>query len=252
MPDRPSRTVRIALAAAITLLLAACDGAPGAGGGPRRSPFDDGGPAPTAPPGVTSYPPPFTPPLLTPGPAPSPAGGASSGTPAATPAASAGTAGEAAREAAIGAAIQSLAERMAVSATRLAPVRAEAVEWPDACLGVAIPGLFCAQVITPGYRVVLRHDTGSTHEVHTGRAGALAWAPQSTIRATVQQPERANGALALADEGGRTLAVLLAPGTQRVGLAAGVLVAGDRVVLGVDDLRDGSPLRAAWITRAGP
>ena len=45
------------------LLLAGC----GAGGQPVRSPLDDGGAAPTVPPGVTSYPPPLTPPPTDPG-----------------------------------------------------------------------------------------------------------------------------------------------------------------------------------------
>ncbi len=30
-----------------------------------------------------------------------------------------------------------------------------AVDWPNACLGVETPGLACAQVITPGYVIVL-------------------------------------------------------------------------------------------------
>jgi len=49
-------------------------------------------------------------------------------------------------------------------------VSAEAVDWPDACLGLAASDELCAQVITPGYQVILgtldRH-----YEVHTDRSG---------------------------------------------------------------------------------
>lgn len=195
---------------------------------------------PTVPPGVTSFPPPFAPPLLTPTP---------SGTSVPTGPAPVGTTSPATgdREAATGAAIEVLAERTVVRATRIAVVRADAVDWPDGCLGVALPGLACTQVITPGYRVVLRYDTGSMHEMRTGRGGASAWVAQSTIHATVRDTERSGSALALTDGGGTVLSVLLAPGTQRLGVPVGSLKAGDRVVLGVDDLRDGGPLRAVWI-----
>lgn len=234
----PIRHAATALAGLAFVIAAACTPR----GAAVRSPLDDRGPAPTPPPGVTSFPPPFAPPLLTP-------------TPAASPIASAPPPAAGDGEATTGAAIEALAQRMAVSATRIAVVRVEAVDWPDACLGVALPGIACAQVVTPGYRVVLRYDTGSMHEMRTGRGGALAWVAQSTIRATVsptgQPPERASSALALTDASGRAVAVLLAPGTQRLGVPVGSLRAGDRVVLGVDDLRDGSPLRAVWIAPQG-
>lgn len=243
-PAPVRRAVRLALHAATVLALAsavAC--APR--GTPARSPFDDRGPAPTAPPGVTSFPPSFATPTLTLAPAgPTPAGGAGG----------AGGAGDG-EEAAAGAAIEALARRMGVVAVRLSVVRVEAVDWPDGCLGAALLGIACTQAVTPGYRVVLRYDTGSTHEMRTGRGGASAWAAQSTYRATVQQAERADGPLALTDGGssggGRALSVLITPGTQRIGVAVGSLKAGDRVVFGADDLRDGSPLRAVWIARDG-
>lgn len=195
---------------------------------PARSPFDDRGAAPTAPAGVTSYPPPFPP------------GGNPAGTPPTMTSA-------AAREAAAGAATDALAQRMGVPAPRLRVVSIDAIEWNDRCLGVALPGVTCAQVVTPGYRVQLRADTGSTHLVHVGPGGAIGWVPQSTVHATVQQPERANAALALTEAGGKTVSVLLGGGTQRIDVPIGSLKAGNRVVLGVDDLLDGGPLRVVWI-----
>jgi hypothetical protein len=40
------------------------------------------------------------------------------------------------------------------------------VEWPDACLGVSQPDVACAEVITPGYRVLLEAN-GLLYEYHT-------------------------------------------------------------------------------------
>jgi hypothetical protein len=215
-------------------LLAAC----GQGETPPRSPFDDRGPAPTAPPGVTSFPPPFAPPSITPTP----------GVPVAPPGTpSSPAAGD--PESATGTAIEALAERMGVSATRLSRVSVEPMDWPDACLGTSLPGLACAQVVTPGYRVILRFDTGSTHEVRTGRGGAAAWVAQTTLEATVREAERGGAPLALTDAAGKPVSVTLAPGTQRLGVPVGGLKAGDRVSVGGDDLRDGGPLRAVWIAR---
>lgn len=236
---RPRRCMGLfAACAGVAMLLASgC----GDSATPPRSPFDDRGAAPTTPPGVTNFPPPFPPPLLTPT---AGATGASGTPPASSP-----SAGD--REAATGTAIEALANRMAIAATRITVVSADRMDWPNACLGAELPGASCAQVVTPGYRIVLRYDTGSTHEVRTGGSGGVAWVPQTTVRATVQQPERTNSALAVTGEGGRALSVLLAPGTQRIDLPIGSLKAGDRVIIGVDDVKDGSPLRAVWIAKDG-
>jgi len=45
----------------------------------------------------------------------------------------------------------------------------EAVDWPDACLGAPRADEVCAQVITPGYRVIVRQDD-ELIEYHTDRA----------------------------------------------------------------------------------
>lgn len=48
----------------------------------------------------------------------------------------------------------------------------EAVDWPDACLGAAGDDEVCAQVITPGYRIIVEQG-GETSEYHASRAGEL-------------------------------------------------------------------------------
>jgi hypothetical protein len=46
----------------------------------------------------------------------------------------------------------------------------ERVDWPDTALGCPQPGEFYAQVITPGYRVMVEHE-GQQFEVHTDLRG---------------------------------------------------------------------------------
>ena len=59
-----------------------------------------------------------------------------------------------------------LASRLGISADEIRTVSVERVDWPDACLSIRREGLFCAQVVTPGYRVLLQAD-GQTYEYHT-------------------------------------------------------------------------------------
>lgn len=62
---------------------------------------------------------------------------------------------------------QDLAQQLGMAADAITVVSVEAVDWPDASLGCPSEGMMYAQVITPGYRVVLETD-GKTYEYHTG------------------------------------------------------------------------------------
>ncbi len=53
-------------------------------------------------------------------------------------------------------AVQDLARRLGVDATAVQVVAARAVEWPDASLGCPEPDKAYAQVVTPGYEIVLQ------------------------------------------------------------------------------------------------
>ncbi len=62
-------------------------------------------------------------------------------------------------------------------------VSAEAVEWPDGCLGVAGPDEMCAQNQTPGYKITLQAN-GDTYVLHTEKSGTwvrVAAAPEPKI-----------------------------------------------------------------------
>ncbi len=75
-------------------------------------------------------------------------------------------------------AIDVLAEQLQIQPGQVQVVTSEAVDWPDACLGVHTPGEMCAQVITPGYRVVLEAN-GQRYEFHTNQPGTVVrQAPQ--------------------------------------------------------------------------
>ncbi|MGC9466993.1 MAG: hypothetical protein ACP5HS_00240 [Anaerolineae bacterium] len=63
-----------------------------------------------------------------------------------------------------------LAEQLDVPTAEIRLVRYEYVEWSDACLGRETKGSACAQVITPGYRVIFEVD-GQRYEVHTDATG---------------------------------------------------------------------------------
>jgi hypothetical protein len=77
---------------------------------------------------------------------------------------------------------QALAQQLVADPNNIQILGAEAVDWPDACLGVQVEGQVCAAVVTPGYRVILGVD-GDFYEYHTDRAGS------SVILASTPQPQ---------------------------------------------------------------
>jgi len=66
-------------------------------------------------------------------------------------------------------AIADLAGRLGVAAEAIQVRSVEALEWPDASLGCPQPGMVYAQVITPGYRIVLEAG-GQAYEYHSSRS----------------------------------------------------------------------------------
>ena len=101
--------------------------------------------------------------------------------PAATPApavpaeaAATPTAGDAAPEPAGRRAAELLAGELGVAVAGLEVVSATALTWPDASLGCPQPGMLYAQVLTPGYLVVIRDAGGAERRVHTNEDGSSA------------------------------------------------------------------------------
>jgi hypothetical protein len=63
---------------------------------------------------------------------------------------------------------QDLAKRLSISESGINLVRASAVNWSDSSLGCPQPGMAYAQIITPGYLVLLS-DGSRQYEYHAGR-----------------------------------------------------------------------------------
>ncbi len=66
------------------------------------------------------------------------------------------------------AAIKQLATNLGVPMSDVKLVSSSAVEWPDSCLGVALEGVMCAQIVTAGYLIVLEAG-GRQYEYHTNQ-----------------------------------------------------------------------------------
>jgi len=80
-----------------------------------------------------------------------------------------------------------LARQPDMEASQITVLEAEAVEWPDASLGCPQPDMMYAQVITPGYRIVLEAG-GKAYEYHTDQRQAVVLCSQeSQDSATVQR-----------------------------------------------------------------
>lgn len=76
---------------------------------------------------------------------------------------------------------RALSQALGVALERIEIQRFERVDWPDACLGLAAPGEACAQVITPGWRVLLTVD-GQQHEYRTDLTGSTIRGGPNTNR----------------------------------------------------------------------
>jgi len=72
---------------------------------------------------------------------------------------------------------EDLAQRLGMDIEEIEVVMVEAVEWPDASLGCPQPGMMYAQVITPGYRILLRAGD-KTYEYHSDYKRAILCQPK--------------------------------------------------------------------------
>ncbi len=63
-------------------------------------------------------------------------------------------------------AITDLSTSKGISAERIKATKVEEVNWPDTSLGCPEPGMLYAQVITPGYRIILS-DGDTEYEYHS-------------------------------------------------------------------------------------
>jgi hypothetical protein len=66
-------------------------------------------------------------------------------------------------------AVDNLTSRFGVPKAEITVLSVEAVEWPDTSLGCPLPGKVYAQVITPGFQILLQAEK-VLHVYHTDEA----------------------------------------------------------------------------------
>jgi hypothetical protein len=96
------------------------------------------------------------------------------GAPGGSPAAA--TPVPAAAQAVVDAALRDASGRLGVPRDQLAVVRIEVREWSDTSLGCPQPGQMYAQVITPGYLIIIS-GRGRQLEYHTDTRGRVVLCP---------------------------------------------------------------------------
>jgi hypothetical protein len=67
---------------------------------------------------------------------------------------------------------ETLAHALNLSPNLVLIRQVDAVDWPDTCLGAAGKDEMCAQMVVPGYRVILE-ARGQTYEYHTNQDGTM-------------------------------------------------------------------------------
>jgi hypothetical protein len=77
----------------------------------------------------------------------------------------------------------SLAARLGITADEITTEYVETVDWPNACLGLFVPGVDCAQVQTAGYQVFLVADN-VRYEYRTNLSDVFRLAGSATLTPT--------------------------------------------------------------------
>ena len=75
---------------------------------------------------------------------------------------------------------EDLARREGLGEDDIELVAVEAVDWPDTSLGCPEPDRMYAQVITPGYRIVLS-CAGKRYQYHSDRGSRVVYCPASSL-----------------------------------------------------------------------
>ena len=74
---------------------------------------------------------------------------------------------------------EDLAKRLSISVSQINLVDAKAVVWPDSSLGCPQPGMAYADVITPGYLIILNADD-KEYEYHASRGSLVIYCENPT------------------------------------------------------------------------
>lgn len=91
------------------------------------------------------------------------------------------------RQQAFDAAAKDLAKKIGAPERDVAGVSQEDVTWPNSCLGCPRTGELCAQVLTPGYRIIMR-VRDATYEYHSNRGDRVRLCEQASLSPVVPTP----------------------------------------------------------------
>jgi hypothetical protein len=69
---------------------------------------------------------------------------------------------------------EDLANRKGIDNEQIVVVKVKAVDWSDTSLGCPQPGMMYAQVITPGYRILLSYG-GQIYPYHSDQHGRVVY-----------------------------------------------------------------------------
>jgi len=84
------------------------------------------------------------------------------------------------------AAITALSQSLNLPPGQITVISAEAVEWPDGCLGIQTLGVMCTQAIVPGYKIILEGN-GEEYEFHTNVDGSQVVQVEKVIVGSVEE-----------------------------------------------------------------
>ena len=84
-------------------------------------------------------------------------------------------------------AVEALHDQIHAPKADIAGVSQDDTTWNDSCLGCPKTGESCKQVLTPGYRIVLR-VRDATYEYHTNRGDRVRLCNQSLVPPTTTTP----------------------------------------------------------------
>lgn len=149
-------------------------------------------------------------------------------------------------------AIELLSEWLGVPQTELALVSADAMVWPDACLGVAQP-VVCAQAVTAGFRVRLTDALGAAHSMHIDTSGSRArWAGEVIASGVVTAADLEARRITMMANGS-PLELRIAPGTSWAQDDTPTSFVGRNMTVGYDPAPAGpDPPSIAWVVLDPP
>ncbi len=87
--------------------------------------------------------------------------------------------------------VKALADKLSIPSGQITLVSTEAVNWPDGCLGVVVPGVTCAKGPVPGFRIKLSAGERQ-YEYHTNQDGTSVISTQegfTALRVAVRAPD---------------------------------------------------------------